>query len=86
MQKEGIHVNEGGVGCRGRPEGPLETFVDLGSPHDYGNDGPRDGGCRRRGKEPMAKESRGRGNDRGKDNEPARDIGMRYSIPIVTFL
>jgi hypothetical protein len=61
MQKEGIQVREGGVGCMGRPEGPSETFVDLCNPHDSGSDGTRHGGGRHRGKEPMAEDFQGVG-------------------------
>jgi hypothetical protein len=71
MQTEGIHVYDGGVGCRGQPEGyPSPTFVDLGSMHDEEIGGPSFVRGRRSGKEPMVEGARGRG------NAPARGIGL----------
>jgi hypothetical protein len=75
MQTKGIHVHDGGVSRIGRPEGyPSHAFVDLGSPHDDEADGPSFGGGRRNGKEPMAEDTRGMGND------SARDIRLRVTM------
>jgi len=75
MQTEGIHVYDGRVGRRGQPEGYLSpTFVDLGSSHDDETGEPSFVKGRRRGKEPMVEDIRGR------RNAPACDIGLGMSM------